>query len=171
MDHDSDLLNRLQDIEPSSWTGIAFRHVFGENDPLRENTRGARWNPPEVPAIYTSLSRDGALAEADFLLSLQTPRPRVNRTIYQVEVDLGSVVDLSDPRVLARLGVSAQALHEIDWSVCQPIGAGVEWLGNDGLIVPSARSVGRNLVIFPNQMKANSKLSILDTEVIEIIVN
>jgi Tn3 transposase DDE domain len=37
----------------------------GHNVDERGNSGGARCNPPETPAIYTSLERESALAEAD----------------------------------------------------------------------------------------------------------
>lgn len=55
-----ELLDRLQAITPTPWSGQAFRHMFGDYPPDAENTRGARWNPQGVAAIYTSLTRDGA---------------------------------------------------------------------------------------------------------------
>ncbi|MGO9320726.1 MAG: RES domain-containing protein [Solirubrobacteraceae bacterium] len=66
-----ELLDRLQAIAPGSWAGQAFRHMFGDYPPDAENTRGARWNPPSVAAIYTSLAREGALAEAEHQIAVQ----------------------------------------------------------------------------------------------------
>jgi RES domain-containing protein len=60
-----ELLDRLQALTPAPWSGQVFRHMFGSYPPDAENTRGARWNPPGVAAIYTSLTREGALAEAE----------------------------------------------------------------------------------------------------------
>jgi RES domain-containing protein len=54
--------------------------MFGDYPPDAENTRGARWNPPGVAAIYTSLARDGALAEAEYQIAVQPIRPRARRT-------------------------------------------------------------------------------------------
>ena len=70
MIYDRELLEKLDELRASPWRGEVFRHMFGDYPPERENQRGARWNPPETPAIYTSLRRDVALAEADFLISV-----------------------------------------------------------------------------------------------------
>lgn len=59
------LLDRLQAAAANPWQGRAFRHMFADYPPDAENTRGARWNPAEVAAIYTSLTRDGVIAEAE----------------------------------------------------------------------------------------------------------
>jgi RES domain-containing protein len=70
--------------------------------------------PPEVPAIYTSLSRDGVLAEAEYQMSMEPLRPRVRRTLYEIEVTLSSVLDISPPKVLSTLGLSLSDLAAID---------------------------------------------------------
>lgn len=52
---------------------IVYRHMLADIPPDRANTRGARWNPPDIAAIYTSFERETALAEAEYYLSLNTP--------------------------------------------------------------------------------------------------
>ncbi len=54
MIHDPEYLDRLQSLESTAWSGTVFRHMFGDYDPLSENSLGARWNPPGVPALYAS---------------------------------------------------------------------------------------------------------------------
>jgi RES domain-containing protein len=140
--------------------------MFGDYPPDRENQRGARWNPPETPAIYTSLTRDVALAEAEFQMSLQPIRSAARRTIYTIHVVLASVIDLSDPRSLVALGLSDSDLRALDHRSCQQVGGAIEWMGNDGLLVPSARANGINLVIFPNQQKGDYEFRIAEVEVL-----
>jgi len=117
--------------------------------PDTENTRGARWNPPGVAAIYLSMTREGALAEAEYHLSLQVPRPRIRRTLYEVRATLGSLLDLTDRSTLAEMGVGSAELDDPSMTACQAVGGGAAWLGRDGVLVPSARSEAANLVIFP----------------------
>jgi RES domain-containing protein len=99
--YDRNLLQALARIEPVSWDGIVFRHMFANYPPQRENTLGARWNPPQVPAIYTSLSRDGVLVEAQYQIDSEPLRPRVRRTVYKISVRLASVLDLTPQGALA----------------------------------------------------------------------
>jgi RES domain-containing protein len=141
--------------------------MFANLPPERENTSGARWNPPEVPAIYASLSREGALAEAEYQIAMEPRRPRARRTVYCIEVGLASVLDLSGPEALARLGVDRDALAGLDHAACQEIGGAVERLEHDGMIVPSARSSSLNLIIFPNRQTASYRFEVLDSEVID----
>jgi RES domain-containing protein len=141
--------------------------MFAAYPPDRENTLGARWNPPEVPAIYTSLSRHTVLAEAEHQLNLEPLRPSVRRTVYKVEVTLSSVLDLSSLTALNAVGLSAEDLATIDHARCQNIGGAVEHLEHDGLLVPSARHTGgANLVIYPNRQTSGYSFKVLDREVI-----
>lgn len=167
MIYDRELLDKLDQVRANPWRGEVFRHMFGEYRPERENQSGARWNPRETPAIYTSLSRAVALAEAEFHIGLQPIRPTAKRTLYRISVALGSVIDLSDRDRLATLGISDAEITFLDHRSCQNVGGAVEWLGNDGLLVPSARADGVNLVIFPNQQKSDYEFRVIDFEVIE----
>lgn len=128
---------------------VVFRHMLADIPPERINTRGARWNPPDVGAIYTSFSRDAALAEASYYLSLQNPPLRVRRTIYRIRVTLHRVTEIRELAMLGRFGVR---LDEPEVLACQRVGGAVAKLGRDGLIVPSARHPGGlNLVIYPGE--------------------
>ena len=160
MIYDRALLEKLDRFLARPWPGEVFRHMFGDYPPERENQKGARWNPPETPAIYTSLTRDVALAEADFQISLQPVRPRAKRTIYTIDIVLASVIDLSDRSLLPELGITEEDLGSLDHQACQQVGGAIAWLGNDGVLVPSARADGVNLVIFPNQQKIDYKFRV-----------
>ncbi len=141
--------------------------MFANFPPDRENTLGARWNPPEVPAIYTSLSRDTVIAEAEYQMSMEPIRPRVRRSVYTVSVALSSVLDLSSPTTLKKFDLEATDLAAIDHSKCQTIGGAVQHLGHDGLLIPSARHpMGINLVIYPNKQTADYEFNVVGYEVV-----
>ena len=114
---------------------------------LRPNVRGARWNLPGVAALYASLSRATALAEADHQIALQPVRPRIARHLHELDVRLSRVADLTDPAVLERFGVTIEHLAELDFTPSQEVGAALAAAGYDGMLVPSARADGVNLVI------------------------
>lgn len=161
---DRETIQALEQFSPAPWEGIVFRHMFATFPPERENVRGARWNPPQTPAIYTSLIRETAVSEADYYIGLQPIKPRARRIVYRIGVTLNSVLDLSDRPTLSRLGLNEESLASIDHSDCQTIGGAVEWLAHDGLLVPSARAEGVNLVIFPNRKKPDYRFDVLDSE-------
>lgn len=158
-----ELLDRLQEREPKPWEGIAFRHMFVNYPPDTENTRGARWNPPSVSAMYLSTTRDGALAEAEYQLLLQSPRPRVRRTIYEVSLSVAGLADLTDRVELEELGVSRADLADTSMRACRAVGGAAAWLGYDSILVPSARSTDANLVIYPLNCGADMKFDVVDT--------
>jgi RES domain-containing protein len=164
MVHDPDILNLLESLQITAWRGTVFRHMFADFPPTRTNDNGARWNPPGVSAIYTSTERDTVLAEAEHRISLEPFRPRAKRTIYSLAVELGVVIDLRDPQLLVAVGISEATLVQLDFRPCQAIGAAVRFLGADGLLVPSARAVGTNLVIFPHE---DIELEVIGSEVIQ----
>jgi RES domain-containing protein len=165
--HDRTLLEELEKLSAAPWEGLVFRHMFGEAPPDRENRRGARWNPPEVPAIYTSIHRDVALAEAEYQIRNQPIRPWARRVLYHINVRLSSVLDLTDKQSLLRVGITDDKLLSLDHSSCQLVGGAVNWLGHDGLLVLSARAQGLNLIIYPNQQTPGYEFRQVDMEEIE----
>ena len=165
---DRETIQALEQFTPAPWKGIVFRHMFAAFPPERENRSGARWNPPQTPAIYTSLVRETAISEADYYIGLQPIRPSARRIVYRIEVTLHSVLDLSDSQTLAKLGLNQDSLASIHHSDCRMIGGAVEWLGHDGLLVPSARAEGMNLVIFPNRKTPDYRFEVLDSEELSI---
>lgn len=111
-----------------------------------------------------SCERETALAEAEHQISLQPVRPSVQRTLYTIRVSLESVVDLRDPSLLRRFGVAEELVESPDLTACQELGGAVQWLGHDGLLVPSARRAGGvNLVIY-RQNLATSVFEVVDKE-------
>jgi RES domain-containing protein len=164
VEHDRRVIEALAQIHPDRWHGVVYRHMFARLPPDRENTLGARWNPPEVPAIYTSLSRQGALAEAEYQMEMEPLRPRARRSIYRIELQLASVIDLSAEMSLRELGLDLADLASLSHVACQRIGGAVEYLEHDGMIVPSARSASMNLVIFPNRQTPSYRFKVLDFE-------
>lgn len=155
-----ELLDALERLSSAPWAGGVYRHVFGENSPVAENISGARWNPPGTAAIYVTFASDTAVAEGDHAVAVQPLRTQVARWIYPLEVGLSHVVDLSDRNLLIDLGITNHELASDDHAACQLVGGAVAWLGRDGLIVPSARHEGTNLVIFPTNLDPGSTLLI-----------
>jgi RES domain-containing protein len=166
MAHDPDLLDRLEALEQQAWSGIVFRYTAGGRPPDQENTLGARWNPREVPAIYTALERETMLAEFEHALRTFNPTPRrAAFTAYRLRVTVAGVLDLRADRLLDELGVNATRLAADDHTACQRVGGAAAWLSRGGLLVPSARRPGgSNLVIFPHAQDPNYEFEIVSKE-------
>jgi RES domain-containing protein len=164
MIHRPELLDALQSAPAGPLETTAWRHMFGTHPPDLENTGGARWNPPGVAAIYLSLARHGAIAEGDHAIAVQPLRPRARRIVYPVELTLGKVIDLSEATLLERVGLTDDDLASDDHTACQEVGAAIDWLEYDGLLVLSARSDALNLVIYPAHRSPDAMFSSGDGE-------
>jgi RES domain-containing protein len=126
--------------------------------------RGARWNPSGVAAIYAGAARATALAEADHMIEMQPVRPRAKRTMWQLDVNLARVADLTDPALLERLGLTAADLASVDFTECQRVGAAIASAGFEAMLVPSARAEGVNLVLFANALESGRAIAVKASE-------
>ncbi len=163
--YDQDLLDALESLEAQSWEGEAWRFVLGDTDPFQPNTRGARWNPPDTAALYTSLERSTVLAELDHVRHLQTPPLRKELfVLHTIRTRVTKMLDLSDRDLLVTLGVRDSELSSDDQTPCRRVGGAAAWLGHDGILVPSARTEGMNLVVFVNVQQLDSPLELISSE-------
>lgn len=154
--HDPALLDSLESLGASSYEATVWRHMFNDYPPELANTRGARWNPSGTAAIYTSTVRETALAEAQHAIDVQPLRPRPRRRVlYELHVSLAQVIDLTNDRHRS-IGLSDDDLSADDFEACQTVGGAVAWLGYDGLLVPSARADGTNVVVLVDALAADS---------------
>lgn len=96
-------------------------------------------------------------------------RPRV---FCGAAVTLQAVLDLTDGGVRRRLGFTLAELLDEDWlaiqdagdeSWTQAIGRGAYVAGFEAVLAPSARDRprGKNLVVFPERIRAGSKIELL----------
>lgn len=145
--YDRAFLDALEALPTTEWRGRVWRHMFNEYAPERINTGGARWNPPGVGAIYAALERETAIAEGEHMIEVQPRRIFRRRVLYELEVDVDKVVDLTDAAALASVGLTLADVASDDFTACQRVGGAIEWLGNGGILVPSARRAGDNMVI------------------------
>ena len=159
MVHDLALLDALERLDTEPWQGRVFRHMLGSAQPELANVRGARWNPPGTAALYTSLAEATAKAEGDHLIAMQPVPPRASRTIYELDISVANLLDLTDAARLAAIGITEDDFDSIPWEPCQRVGGAVAWLGHDGMLIPSVRdSDGSNLVIFTANQPASAEV-------------
>lgn len=116
--------------------------------------------------LYTSLEREGALAEVSFHWSQLTPPPSKPVALHRIAVRVNGVLQLTESD-LVELGVERSRLATINYDRTQAIGAAAAFLGNNGLIVPSARWQCDNLILFTNDNDLDRSLEVLGTESIE----
>jgi hypothetical protein len=99
--------------------------------------------------LYTSLERDGALAEIGFRLSLEAVRPsRIRHDIHEIRARTNRTPRFADLGALATFGVDVARHGSFDDAATRALAAAVRFMEFDGLIVPSARHESQNLVVF-----------------------
>ncbi|MBV9852223.1 MAG: RES family NAD+ phosphorylase [Armatimonadetes bacterium] len=97
------------------------------------------------------------------------------RTIIGVEVAVSRVLDLTDPTVRRRLGITRASLTGTDWlydqevlgreAVTQEAGRLAREAGFEAILTPSAVSrIGRNLDVFPDRLLSGSLCWVVNAE-------
>ena len=95
MVHDPDLLDRLSAFAPVRLDNSLFRATRQGLKALTASTAGGRWMPRDhTPVLYTSLDRDGAIAEIVFQFSLLDPKPSKPVMLHQIRASARSVMRL-----------------------------------------------------------------------------
>lgn len=173
--HDIALVDAVAGLPTERFSGVLFRVTRLNADPTAFSTAGGRWAPPPnvqpVQTLYTSLERDGAIAEVASYLSELSPRPTKPIVVHTLRVTASAVVRMPIS-VLHRLGVDDQTFRgrpyarpgEAPANRTQEIGAVTSFLERDGLIVPSARWPCENLVIYGDNHGLSEQLSLEESE-------
>jgi hypothetical protein len=167
MIHDRNLLDRLGAFAPISFDGEVFRTTRLGLDPLAGSYAGGRWAPRDsAQVLYTSLEREGALAEIAFHLAQLSPPPSKPIMVHRLRTTTRATVRLlrADLEVL---GVDGAGYVSLNYGRTQAIGAAVAFLGCDGLIVPSARWSCENLVMFLDNHRLQQVLELEQSEEVD----
>jgi RES domain-containing protein len=171
------------------WSGSGYRvttldHPTPKSILLGQGSflHGRRWNAiGSFRAVYGCTEDTVAVAEsratADYA---RVPVPfRTPRLLIAIEFSLQRVLNLCATDVLKKLGLTADDLRAEDGrkereqgmeSCTQAIGRAI--FANDGecLLVPSARvSEGVNVVYFPENRRAGSRIRVLESEKLDRI--
>jgi RES domain-containing protein len=121
---------------------------------------GGRFNPPnEFGALYTSLDAKTAAEEVARGLRARSIDPEQFPEgawwVYELEVKLTSVLDLTNPDALQKSGISENSLTGSDVNATRQVAAEARERGYEALLVPSAAAPSsKNLVIFLDRMPA-----------------
>ena len=167
MIHDRNLLDRLGAFAPISFDGEVFRTTRLGLDPLTGSYAGGRWAPrASAQVLYTSLEREGALAEIAFHLAQLSPPPSKPIMVHRLRTTTRATVRLlrADLEVLA---VDGAGYESMNYGRTQAIGAAVAFLGCDGLVVPSARWSCENLVMFLDNHRLQQVLELGQSEEVD----
>ena len=127
----------------------------------------SRWGNGTFDVLHTTLERDGAVAEIYSLLSSLPIFPsKIRFLTHRLMVRTQKTLRLKDLNVLASLGVDNYRGR--DYKRTQQIADAAVFLGFDGLIAPSARWNGLNLVLFTNRINPDQiEMASTDSEPID----
>src|SRR5665213_2675825 len=148
--HDRAVLDAIEALDPESFHGTVWRITRKGREPLRGSGANGRWSGSgEFEVLYTSLERDGALAEIGYRLSLEPIWPsRIEHEIHAIRIESERLLRFSNVSSLAPFGVDVARYRTFEYGTTQAIAAAAYFLELDGLIVPNARFDCLNLIVF-----------------------
>jgi hypothetical protein len=164
--HDRVVLDALEALDPEPFRGGVWRVTRKGREPLRGSAASGRWSRSgEFEVLYTSLERDGALAEIGYRLSLEPVWPsRIEHEVHAIDVSAERVLRFADTASLALLGVDIARYRTFEYGATQAIATAAHFLEFDGLIVPNARFECTNLIIFVDQAPG---LTLIETQPVD----
>lgn len=170
---DEDLVDRVDELGPTPWTGLAHRHTSAGRDPLSgEGARrnGGRWNPPGRPTVYLARPESACVAELVRLAERTgiAPEALVARgwEMHDVQVNAVPVLDLTIEGALDHVGLEQDDIGGDDWSACQAVGEAAHFLGIAGVAAPSATGNGLVLAVFETRVE-HGRLAPVETRVLD----
>lgn len=165
MVHDPDLLDLLCSFPQTEFRGDVFRATRRGLDALTASFSGGRWAPKGgASVLYTSLIKEGAMAELSFHLSQFNPLPSKPVNLHRISLTAKSTLRLFRAN-LESMGVVWEEYSTVNHFRTQEIGAAAVFLGCDGLIAPSARWSAENMMIFTeNHFIDDNDLRLVETK-------
>jgi hypothetical protein len=167
--HDRDILDTLESIGVQPFHGEAWRVARSGRDPTKGSTANGRWSPSgDFEVLYTSLERDGAIAEIGHRLSLEPVWPsKIAHQLHRLVIKAERVAQLRDLETLQRLNVNASRYQSYDYTATQAIAAAAQFLGHDALLVPNARHPGVNLVVLLENLDPGPAIEVVCSEAVD----
>jgi RES domain len=167
--HDKDVLDTLEAIGAEPFDGQVWRVVRNRRDPTRGSAANGRWSPiGEFEVLYTSLERDGALAEIAHRLSLEPVWPsKLIHQVHELTFHAKRAIRLPNLRALDTLGVNTARYESYDYSATQAVASAAQFLGYDALIVPNVHHPSLNLVGFLDNLDPGAALKIISSEIVD----
>jgi len=154
--HDRALLDALEALDPEPFRGAVWRVTRKGREPLRGAAANGRWSATgEFEVLYTSLERDGAVAEIGYRLSLEPVWPsRIEHEIHMLRAEAERALRFANLASLEPFGVDVARYRTFDYRTTQALAAAAYFLEFDGLIVPNARFDCANFVLFTERNPA-----------------
>lgn len=167
--HDRELLDMLEQRDSAPFQDEVWRVVRTRRDPMRGSTANGRWGAAgEFEVLYTACDRDGALAEIGYRMSLEPIWPsNIHHEVHRVDVTLDRVLDLTDFKLLAQFGIHEESYEGHRYDTEQAVSAAARFLELQAILVPNARYMGNNLVVYPDLHGALNGLTLIEGESVD----
>jgi hypothetical protein len=165
--HDRALLDALEELETEPFEGEAWRIVRKGRDPLQGSLAPGRWSPGDADVLYTSLEKEGSLAEIGYRLSLEPVWPsRIAHDLHRIAVSAGRIIRFPHRDALVPLGIDIGRYETFDYETTQALAAAINFLELDGFIAPGARYTAMNLMLFTKRL-GDTALRIVSSEPVD----
>ena len=174
------MLDALEAIEPFRYAGAVWRIVGANNDVLQPSRFGGRWDDGTFDVLYTSTQSAGAVAEMRYHLFKGQPviPSRVFYRLFEFSVSTERTLQLLDLDALVALGADVSRYARLsyerrtdEYPTTQAIGEAANFLGFDGLVVPSARASCLNVVLFADRLLPGALGTPVDNGVVDFILD
>lgn len=142
------------ELDLTSINAVWWRQIPGGGDVhyRPEDPADSRWQRgAAVEALYFADSEETAWAEWYRFLAEAGVPPNMSlpRDLWEWQIDVTGVVDLSDRRRLEAVGLSSPEPGQSQWPSYQAVGERIYELGHPGILAPSAaRPSGFVLCLF-----------------------
>lgn len=153
-----DLLQAIDDLGPTPWSGEAYRHTAPAYPAIAgsgASAIGGRWNPKGVSTVYLATPVEACVAE--FMRQAQGQARGIQsflpRDLHVISVHELQVVDLTVDEARASVGIRLENIEDKDRSACQEVGRAAHYLGLQGILAPSATHVGLVLACFERNIQ------------------
>jgi hypothetical protein len=158
---DPRLIDAIETYPHAPFKGTVWRVVREDRDPCQCSASGGRWDDGSFDVLYTSLERQGAIAEMYFhLLRGQPVFPsKVRYSLHELKVGLSETLHLPALLDLAAVGLDIARYGQLsyiertqEYPRTQEIAEVAHFLDCDGLLAPSARWPCSNLILFCDRL-------------------
>ena len=112
-------------------------------------------------ALYLALSAEVALGEIFRHISPELLADLNEYRVSELEVEMEAVLDCREARALGLH--SDDLVHDYEFAITQKLAAAAIARDGEGILVPSATRLGDNLIVFPDCMRAASRMVVIDS--------
>ncbi len=173
---DNRLIDALEAIEPIVFERTVWRLVRDGRNPLQCSASGGRWDDGTFDVLYTSVSQLGAMEEMRFHLMRGQPvmPSKVRYRMFEIDLSLGRALQFLDLEALSGVGLNVETFGRLSYEQkndeyprTQEIGEVAHFLDFDGLIIPSARTDTKNVVVFCDKVEELRGSSVRDRGMVD----